>query len=122
MPKAPMMDPETAIESTQKAVDIALEAQEKAEETYKQAIEDLFDAAQSTLRQTRSTLQTMTAANPMAAAARPAIDQLFEMQEKTIDSSRAASKTAFDNYRRNVAEPVRKLARESVSKLAVKNR
>jgi phytoene/squalene synthetase len=116
------MDPETAIESTQKAVDIAIEAQEKAEETYKQAIEDLFDAAHSTLRQTRSTIQTMTAANPMAAAARPAIDQLFDLQEKTIDNSRAMSKTVFENYRRNVAEPVRKLARESVSKMSAKSR
>lgn len=90
-------------------LDAVLEAQEKAEDTYRQALEDLFDAANGTLRQTRS-----------ASAAIPAVMPLFDLQEKALENSRVAAKTAFDNYRRTVAEPMRKLARESAAKLAPK--
>ncbi|MBI5595506.1 MAG: hypothetical protein HY928_05385 [Elusimicrobia bacterium] len=122
MPKSPVMDPETAFEAAKKAMDIALEAQEKAEETYKQAMEDLYDAAQSTLRQSRSAAVTMQGAMPWAVAVKPLQDQIMDLQEKSLENARTATKTAFDNYRRNVAEPMRKLSRESASKLSPKAR
>lgn len=122
MPKAPVMDPETAFEAAKKAMDIALEAQEKAEDTYKQAMEDLYDAAQSTLRQSRSAAVTMQGAMPWAVAVKPLQDQILDLQEKSLENARTATKTAFDNYRRNVAEPMRKLSRESAAKLSPKGR
>lgn len=122
MPKQNVMDPETAYESAQKAMDIALEAQVKAEETYQQAMEDLYDAAGSTLRQARTAAATMGGAMPFAAPLRPAIEQLSDLQDKALLNARTASKTAFDNYRRSVAEPMRKLLRESALKLAPKAR
>lgn len=122
MPKQTVMDPETAFESAQKAMDIALEAQVKAEETYQQAMEDLYDAAQSTVRQARTAAATMGAGLPFTAAARPAVEQLTDLQDKALQNARTASKTAFENYRRSVAEPMRKLVRESALKLAPKAR
>ena len=117
MAKTNVMDPETAFESAQKAMDIALEAQVKAEETYEAAMSDLFDAAQSTLRQARTAGNTMQAGMPWAVAAKPMVDQLVDLQEKALENARTASKTAFENYRRNVAEPMRKLTRDSSAKL-----
>lgn len=117
MAKSSVMDPETAVEQAQKAMEIALEAQVKAEETYEGALSDLFDAAASTLRQARSTANTMQSGMPWAAAMKPMADQVAELQEKALENARTASKTAFENYRRNVAEPMRKLARESNAKL-----
>jgi phytoene/squalene synthetase len=120
MAKQNVMDPETAIEAGQKALETALELQEKAEDTYKQALEDLFDATSGTLRQTRTAATTMQSAMPWAAAMRPAADALFDIQEKALENSRTAAKTAFENYRRSVAEPVRKLSRETATKLSSK--
>lgn len=122
MAKQNMMDPETVIEAAQKGLDTALEAQEKAEDTYRQALEDLFDAAGGTLRQTRQAAATMQAAMPWAVAIKPAADALFDVQEKTLENSRSAAKAAFDNYRRTVAEPMRKLSRETAVKLTSKAR
>lgn len=122
MAKTNVMDPETAFDQAQKAMDIALEAQVKAEETYEAALADLFDAAQSTLRQAKTTANTSAAGMPWAAALRPMADQMVELQEKALENARTASKTAFENYRRNVAEPMRKLSRETSAKLAPKGR
>lgn len=107
MAKSAVMDAETAVEQAQKAMEIALEAQVKAEEVYEAALTDLFDAANSTLRQARG-----------ASASMPMLAPMFDLQEKTLENARTASKTAFENYRRNVAEPMRKLARESSAKLS----
>ena len=122
MAKQNVMDAETAIEAGQKALETALEVQEKAEETYRQAVEDLFDATSGTLRQTRQAATTMQMSTPWAAAVKPAVDAMFDLQEKVLENSRAATKTAFDNYRRSVAEPVRKLSRETATKLSAKAR
>lgn len=122
MAKSSVMDPETAVEQAQKAMEISLEAAVKAEETYEAALSDLFDAAASTLRQARTTVNTMQSGLPWAAAAKPMTDQLVDLQEKALENARTASKTAFENYRRNVAEPMRKLARESTAKLSSKGR
>ncbi|MDE2291442.1 MAG: hypothetical protein KGL53_05110 [Elusimicrobia bacterium] len=122
MPKQNVMDPETAVEQAKKAMDIALEAQEKAEDMYKQAMEDLYDAAQSTLRQARTSANSVQAGMPFAAAGKPAADQLMDLQEKALENARTATRTAYDNYRRSVAEPMRKLARESAAKLSPKAR
>ena len=107
MAKSNVMDAETAVEQAEKALDITLEAQVKAEETYEAALSDLFDAAASTLRQARS-----------ASASMPMLAPMFELQEKSLENARTMSKTGFENYRRNVAEPMRKLVRESAGKLA----
>ncbi|TPW21097.1 MAG: hypothetical protein FD126_1027 [Elusimicrobia bacterium] len=117
MAKSSVMDPETVVDQAQKGMEICLEAQVKAEETYEAALADLFDAAQSTLRQARTTANSMQIGMPWAAAMKPMTDQLVDLQEKALENARTASKTAFENYRRNVAEPMRKLSRESSAKL-----
>mgnify|MGYP001764153374 CR=1 FL=1 len=106
MAKSSVLDAETAVENAQKGLEIALEAQVKAEETEEAALSDLFDAAASTLRQARS-----------ASSAMPMLAPMFELQERTLENARTMSKTSFDNYRKNVAEPMRKLARESAARL-----
>lgn len=107
MAKSSVMDPETVIDQAQKGMEICLEAQVKAEETYEAALSDLFDAAHSTLRQAKNA----------SVAMQPGLPALFDIQEKGLEGARTMAKTAFENYRRTIAEPMRKLVRESNAKL-----
>jgi len=120
MPKNQTNGNEVAVETYLKGLELGLDAQEKAEEMWEKGLEETFEAAAASFRQVRQYADSMRAAAPWAATMKPAADLAVNLQEKSLEAARTSAKVAFENYRKTVSHPMRKIARDAAVKLAKK--